>query len=278
MKNIGFGVLVFAVLALLVGGCTTGCSLTRIPAGHVGVITTFGAVHHDQLSEGLNLTAPWNSVYKVSLQTKEAREPADVPTKEGLTVHVECSIIFNLKKESAADIFQTIGDKYEDVIITPLFRSALRDVTSRFEAKDFYTANRSQVETALLKELSESLGPKGITVQADLLRDVTLPKSLKERIEAKLAADQDAQRMQFVLLKEKQEAERKAVEAKGIADAQKIIKADLSHEYLIYLWIEALKEGAKHNNAVIYVPTGGDGMPLFKGLPDFKKEIPRGEK
>jgi regulator of protease activity HflC (stomatin/prohibitin superfamily) len=208
----------------------------------------------------------------MSIQTKESKEKADVPTKEGLTVHVELSVIYNIKSDSAASIYQNIGEKYEDVVVIPMVRSVLRDVTSRYEAKDLYTANRSQIEAALVKDLTEIFARNGILVQSVLLRDVQLPPSLKERIEAKLAADQDAQRMAFVLQKEKQEAERKVVEAKGIADAQQIIKKDLSHEYLIYLWIEALKEGAKHNNAVIYVPTGGDGMPLFKGVPSLRVE------
>src|SRR5579859_2370836 len=111
-------------------------SITKIPAGHVGVVTTFGRVHEEVLTEGMTFLPPWNSVHRMSLQLKENKEKADVPTKEGLTVYVECSVIYSIKKEKAAEIFQTIGMDYEEVLMTPMFRSAIRDATSRFEAKD----------------------------------------------------------------------------------------------------------------------------------------------
>jgi prohibitin 1 len=215
-KVAGVAVAVLFCLAL-VGGCA-GCA--KVPAGHVGVVSTFGKVADEPLAEGLS----------------------------------------------------AVGENYEEVVVFPQFRSAVRSATTKYEAKDLYTVHREQVEDDLAKAVRTALGLRGILVESVLLRDIQFPQAVKERIEAKLAAEQDAQRMQFVLQKEKQEAERKRVEAQGIADAQQIIKKDLSHEYLIYLWIEALKEGAKHNNAVIYVPTGTDGMPLFRGV-----DRPRGD-
>jgi len=237
---------------------------TKVPAGHVGVVATFGSVGDEVLDEGLHLIKPWKWVIDQSLQTKERKESGEVPTKEGLSVKMDASILYRLSKGKAAEIYRSVGKDYEKVLVESQFRSAMRSATVQFEAKDLYTANREHIEGELLRVISEMLTPRGIIVEAVLLRDITLPGLVSGRIEAKLAADQDAQRMQFVLLKESQEAERRRIEAKGIADAQQIIKKDLDGPYLTYLWIAALKECAQHNNATIYVPTGHDGMPMFK--------------
>lgn len=259
-------------------GCLTGIgfillltSISCVPAGHVGVVTTFGKVSDDTVSEGVNLVAPWRSVKKMSLRTREDKEVASCPTREGLSIDLEVSILYSLNKDRAAEIYRTVGEDYEKVLVVPQFRAALRDTTTHYEAKDLYTANRDKIEQGLLKAVTATLAERGITCEGVYLRNIELPKAVRERIEAKLAADQDAQRMEFVLQKTKQEAEQRRVEAKGIADAQVIIKKDLDHAYLQYLWIEALKESAKHNNATIYVPTGGDGMPMFLRVKDSQK-------
>lgn len=240
------------------------CSYTTIPAGHVGIITSFGSVDPEPLPEGFHWVAFWKRVTKMSIQLQEKKETASCPTKKGLSVNIEASIIYSLSGDSAAQIYKTVGTDYPMILVEPQFRSVMRNATTKFEAEDLYTANREQIELALTNLIREELQPRGVIVHSVLLRNIELPAMVRERIEAKLAADQDSQRMEYILLKEKQEAERKKVEARGIADAQEIIKKDLSHEYLVYLWIEALKEGAKHNNAVIYIPTGSDGMPMFK--------------
>lgn len=257
------------LVIVLVGGFLllfTSCS--RVPTGHVGILSNFGKIEGDSLGEGLRFALPWKTIHHVNIQVKEDKEEASAPTKEGLSVQLEASLLYSLSKDKAPEVFRTVGANYETVIVNPQFRAAIRSATTHYEAKDLYTANREQIEAALLKDIKSQLEPKGVIVSQVLLRDVKLPPVVKDRIEAKLAAEQDAQRMQFIIQKETQEAERKRVEAKGIADSQKIIQTDLSHSYLIYLWIEALKEGARHNNSVIYVPTGSDGMPLFKEIKD----------
>ncbi len=122
------------------------------------------------------------------------------------------------------------------------------------------------IEDDLLKIVQSMVADRGFVIEAVRLRDVALPSVLSNRITDKLAAEQEAQAMTYVLQKAEQEARRKKVEAQGIADAQQIIKKDLDPHYLSYLWIEALKESAKHNNATIYIPTGVDGMPMFKAV------------
>ena len=174
------------------------------------------------------------------------------------------SLLYALSKGAVVDVYKTVGVGYEDVLVKSQFRSALRGATVHYKAEDLYTANREKIEEEIFKSIKDMLGKRGILVEAVLLRDMLLPALVKQSIESKLAAEQDNLRMSFVIQQAEKEAERKVKEARGIADAQTIIKKDLDHNYLVYLWIEALKETAKHNNAVIYIPTGADGMPLFK--------------
>ncbi len=234
-----------------------------VPAGHEGVVVSFGSIHADSLHSGLNTVAPWNTVHHVNVRTQEDKEEASVPTKRGLQVQLEVSLLYSVKPEKAVAIFENYGGEFKAVLVQSAFKSAIRDVTAQFEAEDLYTAGRGKIETSLLIAVRQLIADKGIECEAVLLRDVELPKVVKDRIEAKLGAEQDAERMKFILLQAEQEAERKRVEAKGIADAQAIIKKDLDRNYLIYLWVEALKE---HKNAIIYVPTGTDGLPVFKEL------------
>ncbi len=235
-----------------------------VSSGHVGVVTTFGKVSDDVRTEGMTWVLPWQGVHKLSIRTQENTEKSNVPTKEGLQVGLEVTMLYTLNPSKASEVYRTVGQEYEKVIIDPQFKSAMRSATVNFKSEDLYTSNREQVEAKILAEVKELLEPRGIIIQSVLLRDIELPSLVRERINAKLAADQDSQRMKFVLEKEKQEAERKKVEAKGIADAQQIIKKDLDENYLKYLWIEALKETAHHKNMMIYIPVGNDGMPIFK--------------
>ncbi|MBI3822947.1 MAG: prohibitin family protein [Planctomycetes bacterium] len=248
---------VVALIGLIL--CTS--SISCVPAGHVGVVTTFGKVEDDPLDSGINLVAFWRKVHYMSIQTQEEKETASTPTKEGLSVHLESSLLFSLRKDAAVRMYRDVGKDYAKVVLEPSFRSALRGATVKHASQDLYTASRSDIESELEKTLRLILDGYGINCERVLLRDMQLPPSVKEAIERKQAADQDAQQMEFVLKKAKQEAERKAIEAKGIADAQVIIKKDLDDNYIRYLWVMALKE---HSGAVIYVPTGSDGLPFFR--------------
>lgn len=252
----------FALICLVLGGCSVTC----VPAGHVGVTTSFGQVD-GAVDEGLNFVKPWKQVKMMSVRTQEIKESAYVPTREGLNVWIEVTLLYRLSKDKAAEVFQKVGPDYGKVVVENQFRSAMRDATVNFDAKDLYTANREQVEKKLNDLVAAMLTDRGVIVEAVRLRDIQLPSSVSERIAAKLAADQDAQRMAFVLKKEEQEAERKRVEAKGIADAQEIIQKKLSDQYIRYSWVQALKE---HHGAIIYVPTGSDGHPFFKDVDKVK--------
>lgn len=263
--KVGLGMMAVVVLVVLLSLGWTFCFVT-VPAGHVGVVTSLGKMDENVLEEGPHLVLPWKGVNRFSLQTRADMEQADAPTKEGVTVSLEATLLFSISKVKAVELLRAVGTNFEEVVVKPTFRSVLRAETKHHKAEDLYTAKSDEVQAQVTKAVEEALAKYGIVCQGVLLRNIRLPNTIKERVEAKLAADQDAQRMEFVLRQAQQEAERKAVEAKGIADAQAIIKKDLDHNYLVYLWIEALKESAIHKNATIYVPTGADGMPLFKAV------------
>lgn len=244
----------------------TAC--TVVPSGHVGVITSFGAIQEGQVESGLSAMAPWKSCDKMNVRTQESQEAATVPTSEGLTVALEASILYHLDPAHAVAVFRELGPGYHDVFMAPQIRSALRGATVKYQAKDLYTSNRAEIENEIEKQIQESMGQHGIVIEKVLLRNIKLPEKLTAAIDAKLAADQQAQQMEFTILKEKKEAERKAIEAQGIAKAQEIIHSTLTDNYLKYAWIQSLEKCAEHKNAIIYIPTGHDGMPLFSPVRD----------
>lgn len=252
---IGGAVLVVAVLILLF------CSYSTVSPGNVGVLTSFGAVDPNPLPEGWNWKAPWKKVREVNVRTQEIKETAEVPSKEGLAMHLEASLLFSVDPAQAPKVYQKLGDGYQ-TIIEATFRSAMRGESVNHDSKDLYTAARAKVEAALEHAIKDQLAERGILVDRVLLRDTMLPPKVKAAIDEKLAADQDNQRMEFVLQKAKKDAEKMVIEAKGISDSQDIIKSTLTENYIRYLWVKALEKAAEHKTATIYVPTGRDGMPL----------------
>ena len=200
------------LLAALVAGSQV---LTVIPAGHVGVEDFFGTVSPLTLKAGINFVNPLARVFKFSVKTQEIKETMDVPSKEGLTVQLEISTLFHLGPDKATEVYKAIGPNYVEVILEPQFRSVARGVTAGYEAKALHTSEREMLAEIIQKDLQKLVGPRGITVEATPLRRVGLPVGLTQAIEEKLRAEQESQRMQFVLLKENQEAERKRIEARG---------------------------------------------------------------
>src|SRR6516164_1468361 len=198
-------------------------SVVSVPTGHVGVLTLFGRVTGETLGEGMHVINPLKSVQRLSIQTQSVKESASVPSNEGLILALDTSLLFHLNKDMAAEVYQSIGENYADKIIEPTLRAAIRASTSAHTANALYTNARELVQQQIQDELTKQLTPRGVVVENVLLRDVQLPAMLKSSIEAKQQAEQDALRMNFILQKEKQEAERKRIEAQGIADFQKIV-------------------------------------------------------
>ena len=239
---------------------------TVIPAGHTGVIDFLGYVSDNTLKPGVNIVNPMANVEKMSIKTQELKETMSVPSKEGLSVDLEISLLFKLNSEKANEIYKTVGPNYAEIILTPQFRSVVRGVTARYEAKALYTASREKLAGEILTELENLVGPRGIIVEQAPLRQIQLPERLTKSIEEKLQAEQESQRMEFILTREKQEADRKRIEAKGIADFQEIVSKGISEQLLKWKGIEATEKLAgSQNTKVVIIGSGKDGLPLILG-------------
>lgn len=239
---------------------------TIIPAGHVGVIDFFGNVSDNTLYPGVNLVNPLANVIKFDARTQEIKETMNVPSKEGLGVELEISLLYSLSFANANKIYKTVGEDYVDKILIPQFRSVVRGVTAKYEARALYTGAREELAKEIEEELARLVGPRGITLEAAPLRQITLPSGLTASIEEKLKAEQESQRMQFVLQRETQEAERKRIEAKGIADFQEIVSKGISEQLLKWKGIEATEKLAgSANTKIVVIGSGKDGLPLILG-------------
>lgn len=248
--------LVFGILALNSVAC--------VSTGHIGVVTLFGRVTGRAMGEGIHLVSPLNRVHELNIKTQEIKERASVPSKEGLIMGLEASVLYHLQPDRAADVFQKVGPGYADVLLVPNFRSAIRGVTAANLASTLYSDARETIARQILSDLQAQVQPRGIVIENVLLRDLQLPDTLKHAIEAKQQAQQEAQRMEFVLQREKQEAERKRVEAQGIKDFQHIVTEGISEKLLEWKGIEATVELARSSNAkVVVVGNTKSGLPLI---------------
>lgn len=238
---------------------------TQVPAGHVGIVDFFGIVSPKPLSAGIHPVNPFARVIKFSIQTKEHKETMEVLSREGLSIGLEISALYRLNPDSVARVYKTVaGGDYETIILIPQFRSISRAVTASFQASALYSTERDQLGIAIREELAKTVAPRGVIIETTPLRNVALPVQLTEAIEQKQKADQESQRMEFILTKEKQEADRKRIEAKGIADFQMIVAAGISEQLLRWKGIEATEKLAGSENAkVIIIGAGKDGLPII---------------
>jgi prohibitin 1 len=254
----GFAAVILALLALL------QC-FTQIPAGHVGVVDFFGVVSDKTLLAGINPVNPLATVTKYTIQTQEHKEAMQVLSREGLTIGLEVSALYRLNPDSAARVYKTVaGGDYQTIILIPQFRSICRAVTASFQASALYSTERERLGATIQEELAKTVSPRGVIIENTPIRNVALPSQLTEAIETKQRADQESQRMEFILTKEKQEADRKRIEAKGIADFQAIVAAGISDQLLRWKGIEATEKlAASPNTKVIIVGAGKDGLPII---------------
>jgi prohibitin 1 len=237
-----------------------------IPAGHIGVVDLFGRVSPETLKAGLRLVNPLARVIRMSVQTLEVKEVMDVPSKEGLTVRLEISVVYHLDPDRAGELYRSVGLQFARVILEPQFRSVTRGVTASYDARALYTSEREQLAHVITGDLRKQVGPRGIVIESTPMRRLTLPDRLASAIEDKLNAEQESQRMQFVLLREKQESERKRIEAQGVADFQQIVTQGISEPLLRWKGIEATMKLAESQNAkIVVVGNAKDGLPLILG-------------
>jgi regulator of protease activity HflC (stomatin/prohibitin superfamily) len=246
-----------------------------IEPGKVGVQTLFGKVQDNVLESGLHIINPLVNITNFDIQTqtytmsavsnegqKEGDDAIRVLSSDGLEVTIDLSVLYKVTADRAPFILQNIGENYLDKIVRPVSRTAIRDNAVNYAAVDLYSTKRQEFQDKINRYITANFAKRGLELQQILVRNITLPASVRASIESKINAEQDAQKMQFVLQKERQEAERKRVEAQGIADYQKILSTGLSDKQLQYEAIKAQKEIALSPNAKVII-IGGKGNPIL---------------
>jgi regulator of protease activity HflC (stomatin/prohibitin superfamily) len=261
LRLIGICIAAFLLVILLIS------SVARVGTGHVGVLTLFGKVQNgDTLGEGIHLISPLKTNNELSIQTQTLKESASVPSSEGLMMSLDTSLIYHLNPDRAAEVFQKIGADYENVVVEPTLRSAIREATASHTANALYTGEREMVAKQIYDQVSTQLKERGLTVENVLLRDIQLPATLKAAIEAKQQAEQESLAMNFRLQKETQEAQRKRIEAAGVRDFQQIVAQGITPSLLEWKGIEATENLAKSpNSKVVVIGNSKNGLPLILG-------------
>jgi regulator of protease activity HflC (stomatin/prohibitin superfamily) len=258
IKIVGFVIIIAAALT---------SSVVQINPGEIGVQKLFGKVNNNTLESGLNLVNPLVEVVTFDIRTqnytmsgvqdegdKSGDDAIRVLTADGLEVVIDLTVLYKLIPSQAPRILQEIGTDYRNTIVRPICRTKIRDNAVYYEAVALYSTKRDEFQARIFKTIESDFKARGLLLEQLLVRNITLPSSVKATIESKINAEQDAQKMTFVLQKEKQEAERKRVEAQGIADYQKILSTGLSDKQLQYEMIKAI---ATSPNAKLIIMNGG---------------------
>jgi regulator of protease activity HflC (stomatin/prohibitin superfamily) len=267
---------VVGIAIVLIGALTSMFKV--IDAGQVGVKSVFGKVDNDVLYSGLNIINPIAEVTTFDVKTqnytmsaihdegeKEGDDALRILSADGLEVVVDLSVLFRVKASSAPNILREIGTDYLEKIVRPVSRTAIRDNAVAYDAVALYSSKRDEFQAKIFATINNSFAKRGLELEQLLVRNITLPASVKASIESKINAEQDAQKMTFVLQKERQEAERKRVMAQGIADYQKILSTGLSDKQLQYETILAQKEIATSPNTKVIIMGNSKGSPIILG-------------
>jgi prohibitin 1 len=243
------------IIAILITGLTLTSCVTIKP-GEVGLKQKLGKLSDQVYPQGPVFFNPFTSkIVRTSIQTRNLELSLNLPSKEGLSITSQISILYRLEKTEVVKIVNDLGLNYEGIIAN-VFRSASADICSQYFAKDMHSGKRSEIEADILKRMSGNLLSKGIVIESVLMKSIQLPQGLSQSIESKLRAEQDAMRMEFVLQQEKFEAERKIIEAKGTRDSQKILSEGLTNEIIKLRSIDAFNELSKSPNTKIIVTDG----------------------
>ncbi len=256
--------MVLLLLIVLLAGCGT-----QIPSGHRGVKykkfgggTEMGKIYQ----EGFNWHFPWNSIYVYQTQMQERKEAIQILSADGATIGMEMSVWFKPLDKRIDSLQVSIGPNYFNAVIAPALRGVSRTIVGQYKPEEIYSSKREEIASAILEQMREQMHPKFILIENIIVRDVVLPPKITEAINAKLAADQEQQKMEYTLLKEKQEAERKRIEAQGIADFQKIVSSGITETLLKWKGIEATENLANSpNSKVVIIGAGESGLPIILG-------------
>ena len=274
IQRLGNPIKIGGLVIMLIG--LLSASIVQIEAGQIGVKKLFGKVQSDVLHSGLHMINPLMTVISLDIKTQnytmsgmqdERKTSSDdaihVLTSDGLEVVIDLTVLYRLLPVEAPGLVKKIGVDYSDKIIRPISRTKIRDNAVYYQAIELYSTKRDEFQNRIFKGIESDFKTRGFLLEQLLVRNITLPQSVRSTIEQKINAEQDAQKMQFVLLKEKQEAERKRVEAQGIADYQRIINQGLTRQQLQYEQIKALKEIALSQNSKIVVMGQGDSQIIL---------------
>ncbi len=266
-----------AGVVLVIFGVLTS-SVKQVDAGSVGIQSLFGKVSDNILSSGLNFVNPLVDVTSIDIKTqnytmssvhdegdKDGDDAIRILTADGLQVEIDLTILYRVIPSEAPKIYREIGPTYVEKIVRPITRTRIRDNAVNYDAVALYSTKRDEFQNRISKQIEQEFKARGIFLENVLIRNINLPESVKKTIESKINAEQDSQKMQFVLSKEKQEAERKRVEAQGISDYQRIISESLTDRQLQYEQIKAQKELAASPNAKIIIMGGKGSVPVILG-------------
>jgi regulator of protease activity HflC (stomatin/prohibitin superfamily) len=269
-------------LGFIVLGFATSC-IKQIDAGQIGVKSIFGKVQDEIITSGLNLVNPLVDVSKIDIKTqnytmsavhdegdKEGDDAIRVLTADGLEVVIDLTVLYRVMATEAPKLVKETGLDFKDKIVRPITRTKIRDNAVFYTAIDLYSLKRDQFQTRIFKTIEDNFKIRGLVLEQLLVRNITLPTSVKGSIEEKIKAEQDAQKMEFVLQKEKQEAERKRVEAQGIADYQRIMSSGLTDKQLQYEQIQMMKGLVTSPNAKVII-MGKGNTPVILDTKDDKK-------
>jgi len=276
-ESSGIGLLIIFVVAVVVILFVGGSFIAIVPAGHVGVKDTFGQVDADVFQPGLHFKNPFTGVIMFSTQTQKYYDPGtrgdtdvasiEALSNEGLTITMEIAVLYHVNGDAAPNLYKTVGENYQDVVMKQPIHTVPRDIISRYDFKTLYSAgaspndpNRAKIEYELWQGISNALlingQSRGIDVESVYIRKVDPPQSLKDSITAKLNMEQQIQQKAFEVQVAQKEAERKIVEAQGIAGANKIIGNSLTPAYIEWYTIDMMRA---HSGAVFFIPVGTDG-------------------
>lgn len=243
-----------------------GCG-TQIPSGHRGVFyskfgdgTEFGNIYR----EGFQWHLPWNSIFIYKTQLQEQKEDLTVLSNDGASIKLEVSIMYRPMSEKLDSLQVEVGQNYYNVAIAPQIRSIARQVAGNFKPEEIYSTKRDQISKEINVKMSEAVKKKYITIENILIRDVQIPPKIADAINFKLAAEQEALRMEFTINKERKEAERKKIEAQGVADFQKIVSQGITSSYLKWKGIEATQKIAESpNTKIVIVGNDSNSLPII---------------